>query len=114
MILNQGCGCPGGAEEGSQGVERSGNPWWYRKLIRILKGCERSFAISHPSRMRPSSLTVPGVSASLQPLATLLNPFGVISLVLIASPIKVLRSLVALLHCASAVSRLSLLFSGGN
>jgi hypothetical protein len=31
---------PEGVGEGSQGLERSGNPWWYGKSMRILKGCE--------------------------------------------------------------------------
>ena len=74
---------PEGEEEGSQGLERSVNPWDVQKKTRILKGCESS-------KKRPNgdlaslqdaliSLTVPGIYASLQSLATFSNPFGIMA-----------------------------------
>ena len=74
--------CPGGAKEGSQGLERSGNPWWILNMDPHPEGMRehpewRQIALSHPFRMRHSLGTVPGVYASLQPLATISNPFGV-------------------------------------
>src|ERR671931_322714 len=74
---------PEGEEEGSQGLERSVTPWDVQKKTRILKGCESS-------KKRPNgdlaslqdaliSLTVPGIYASLQSLATFSNPFGIMA-----------------------------------
>jgi hypothetical protein len=37
----------------------------------------RQIALSHPFRMRRSFWIVPGVSAALQPLAIISNPYGV-------------------------------------
>jgi hypothetical protein len=81
---NRFCGCdnrrhyPEGIREGSQGLERSVNPWECQINKRILKGCEIPFGrflmFSHPFRMRIFFCMLPGVYASLQPLATFSNP----------------------------------------
>ena len=69
-----------GKKDGSQGLERSVNPWNAPKKICILKGCEKSEKrpndSSHPFRMRSSFPTGPGIYASLQSLATISNPSG--------------------------------------
>jgi hypothetical protein len=67
---------PKGFKKVARGWSEAEPPGGIRKLTRILKGCERSIASSHPFRMRPSFLTVPGVSALLQPLATFFCPSG--------------------------------------
>jgi hypothetical protein len=80
MALNEGAAAPEGQKKVARGWSEAETPGGIRILIRILKGCEIYFALSHPFRMRPSSPTVPGIYASLQPLAIFLNPFGVIGL----------------------------------
>src|SRR5919109_3983253 len=82
MLTDFVASAPKGKKEGSQGLERSVNPWDVQKKTCILKGCEstekRQNDISHPVRMRSSFPTVPGIYASLQSLATFSNPFGII------------------------------------
>jgi hypothetical protein len=80
MVLNKGAAAPEGQKKVARGWSEAKTPGGIRKLMRILKGCERAKNLSHPFGMRPSFLMVPGVYASLQPLAIFLNPFGVIGL----------------------------------
>jgi hypothetical protein len=73
---------PKGKRDGSQGLERSVTPWDVQKKRRILKGCETArSAQGYLASLQDAliNLSFPGVYASLQPLATFSNPFGIMA-----------------------------------
>jgi hypothetical protein len=71
-----------GKRDGSPGLERSVNPWDAQKKIRTLKGCEtartsKGDLASHQDAF--TNLSVPGIYALLQSLATFSNPIGIMA-----------------------------------
>jgi hypothetical protein len=72
---------PKGKKDGSQGLERSVNPWDVPKRNMHPEGMreQREAAKWYLASLQDalSFPTVPGIYASLQSLATISNPFGI-------------------------------------